>query len=242
MPTFSGFAPPLLLPPVVAPPPAPGESLPPHADRARAAVETTAAHFITRRKGVSLLTGGTASAALGTTGEYSRGLTVFDGEDRRCPNRYALCSTSASTATRASRPAPIGTAASSTRRSPWCRSYVGPPGVRTPSRAIAPGTRSRYQAKSSPPRLCSVPTTPEAPTTAVPARVSSRAADAVFTTGGTPRWYCSSAVTPYGATTCDTSSVTSLRACSQARTSSTRSVPPASPRDGTTLRALPART
>src|SRR5215218_8858973 len=175
MPTFRGLAPPL--PPVVAPPPVLVESLPPHADRARAAVETTAAHFITRRKGVSLLTGGTASAALGTTGEYSRGLTVFAGEDRRCPNRYALCSTSASTATRASRPAPIGTAPSS----------VGPSGARVPSRAIAPGTRSRYQAKSSPPRLCSVLTTADAPTTAVAARVSSRAADVALTTGGTPR-------------------------------------------------------
>ena len=45
-------------------------------------------------------------------------------------------------------------ARSSMRRSPWCRSYVGPPGVRVPSRPIAPGTRSRYHAKSSPPRLC----------------------------------------------------------------------------------------
>ena len=42
------------------------------------------------------------------------------------------------TATCASTRAPMATARSSTRRLPWCRSYVGPPGVRVPSRPIAP--------------------------------------------------------------------------------------------------------
>ena len=58
-------------------------------------------------------------------------------------------STAASASTREAMPV----ARSSTRRLPWWRSYVGPPGVRVPSRAIEPGIRSRYQPKSSPPRL-----------------------------------------------------------------------------------------
>src|SRR5208283_5625079 len=41
----------------------------------------------------------------------------------------------------------------------WMSSSWAEPGVRTPSRAKEPGTDSRYQAKSSPPRLCGVPTT-----------------------------------------------------------------------------------
>ena len=43
---------------------------------------------------------------------------------------------------------------------PWCRSNGGGAGRRTPSRARAPGTSSRYQAKSSPPMLCAVSTPP----------------------------------------------------------------------------------
>src|SRR3954452_21835681 len=50
MPTLSAFAPPPLLPAVLVPPPVLVVSFPPHAVRASAAVEATAAHFITERK------------------------------------------------------------------------------------------------------------------------------------------------------------------------------------------------
>src|SRR5690242_9198354 len=64
MPTLRDFA--LLLPPPVAPAPEPLESpLLPHAVRARAAVEATAAHFITRSKGVSFVHGGSAERGAG---------------------------------------------------------------------------------------------------------------------------------------------------------------------------------
>ena len=53
-------------------------------------------------------------------------------------------------AVRASSRAPMPMARSSKMMSPRCRSYEGPPGVRVPRRTMAPGTRVRYQAKSSP--------------------------------------------------------------------------------------------
>ena len=86
--------------------------------------------------------------------------------------------------------APMPVARSSTRRLPWCRSYVGPPGVRVPSRAIAPGTRSRYQPKSSPPRLCGGRTRGRArPSTPLDrAGRGPRWTSRSLTTGGTPRW------------------------------------------------------
>ncbi len=57
----------------------------------------------------------------------------------------------------------MSSAASSRSNVPWCRSNAAPPAGRTPSRASAPGTVSRYQAKSSPPMLCSVSTSASAP-------------------------------------------------------------------------------
>src|SRR5690606_21199083 len=87
----------------------------------------------------------------------------------------------------ASTSAPTEIARSSTRRLPWCRSYVGPPGVRVPSRAIAPGSVSTYQAKSSPPRLCAVVATPSGPSAVVTAWRSFSVTAKSLTTGGTPR-------------------------------------------------------
>ena len=52
---------------------------------------------------------------------------------------------------------------------------------------MAPGTDSRYHAKSSPPRLCSVWTCPFSPTTDSTARASTAVASGSLTTGGTPR-------------------------------------------------------
>ena len=54
-------------------------------------------------------------------------------------------------------------------------------------RAIAPGTRSRYHAKSSPPRLWVVLTWASGPTIVATASASSATAPASLTTGGTPR-------------------------------------------------------
>ena len=103
--------------------------------------------------------------------------------------RLTRQSLSAVTAASASTRAAMPVAASSMRRLPWWRSYVGPPGVRVPRRAIAPGTESRYHPKSSPPRLCG------GGHVAVRAQdVLDRGAEqprwtpAWLTTGGTPRW------------------------------------------------------
>ena len=93
----------------------------------------------------------------------------------------------ASTATPASSRAATSEAPSSTRRLPWWRSNVGPPGVRVPRRPIAPGMASRNQAKSSPPRLCVVLTRPSGPSTRSTAPASSWVAATSLTTGGTPR-------------------------------------------------------
>lgn len=95
---------------------------------------------------------------------------------------------SAVTAASASTRAAIGVAPSSMRRLPWCRSYVAPPDVRVPSRAIAPGTESRNQPKSSPPRLWAVETWPCGPRTFSTPIPSSRVDSSWLTTGGTPRW------------------------------------------------------
>ena len=46
---------------------------------------------------------------------------------------------------------PTANARSSRSKFGWCRSRCGPIPLHTPSRAIAPGTSSRYQEKSSPP-------------------------------------------------------------------------------------------
>ena len=83
-------------------------------------------------------------------------------------------------------PTPI--ARSSTSNSGWWMSKSWPePGFLVPSLDSAPGIDSRYQAKSSPPRLCGVATTESAPSTRS-AAASTMAVDmASFTVGGTFR-------------------------------------------------------
>ena len=70
---------------------------------------------------------------------------------------------------------------------PWCRSNATPPGLRTPSRASAPGTFSRYQAKSSPPMLCTVSASASGPNAETIAARWMSTASVTLTTGGTPR-------------------------------------------------------
>ena len=57
----------------------------------------------------------------------------------------------------------------------------------TPSLAIAPGTASRYHAKSSPPMLCSVSVSASRPSAERTAARCTATAAAAFTTGGRPR-------------------------------------------------------
>ena len=111
------------------------------------------------------------------------------GGRRRARGGRQPTAESAVTAASASTRAAMPVAASSMRRLPWCRSYVGPPGVRVPSRAIAPGTESRNHPKSSPPRLCVVETWPCGPRTRSRAVAEQPRCDTSWlTTGGTPRW------------------------------------------------------
>ena len=76
---------------------------------------------------------------------------------------------------------PTAIARSSASKSPWCRSplvRVAPAGGRRAGPA-RPGTCSRYQAKSSPPRLCSVPSTASGPCARTARRRSSRSTPAL---------------------------------------------------------------
>ena len=67
----------------------------------------------------------------------------------------------------------------------WMSSERAEPGTRVPSRASAPGMDSRYQAKSSPPRLCGVCTTEPAPSTPSAAAEIMAALAWSLTVGGT---------------------------------------------------------
>ena len=84
---------------------------------------------------------------------------------------------------------PMPIALSSMSNAGWWMSKSSPdPGTRVPSRAREPGTDSRYQAKSSPPRLCWVEVTASGPSTCSAAADSSAVLDGSFTVGGTLRW------------------------------------------------------
>ena len=80
-------------------------------------------------------------------------------------------------------------ARSSTSNAGWwmSKSWLEP-GTLVPSRASEPGTDSRYQAKSSPPRLCWVVVIASGPSTRSAAADSSAVLDGSFTVGGTLRW------------------------------------------------------
>src|SRR5690606_10332310 len=134
--------------------------------------------------------GGGADAVAGVrrVGAQHRGVRLGPQPRPVAAHRAVSPAARVASAAWASTRAPIGTAPSSMRRSPWCRSYVGPPGVRVPSRPNAPGTTSTYHAKSSPPRLCWVGTRPAGPSAASTAVPSRPAEVASLTTGGTPRW------------------------------------------------------
>ena len=62
------------------------------------------------------------------------------------------------------------------------------PGVLVPSLASAPGIESRYQAKSSPPRLCGASVIESGPSTRSAAASNMAVLIASFTVGGTLRW------------------------------------------------------
>src|SRR5215218_1401437 len=90
MPTLSSFAPPPLLPAVLVPPPVPVVSLPPHAVRASAAVEATAAHFITERKVSPSSKGAPRSRRWELLETTAAGCASRTARAGRCPNRYAV--------------------------------------------------------------------------------------------------------------------------------------------------------
>ncbi len=88
--------------------------------------------------------------------------------------------------------------------------------TRRPSRAMAPGTSSRYQEKSSPPPDCRVSVSTSGPTPSM-ASASMRVEIASLTTGGTPRRYFSCTRTFSGASSAETISRTSGSIATQAR-------------------------
>ena len=81
---------------------------------------------------------------------------------------------------------PTPSARSSRSNVGWCRSSCGPLPDHTPSRAIAPGTSSRYQEKSSPPPDWRVSASTSGPIASI-AWVRMRVEISSLTTGGTPR-------------------------------------------------------
>ena len=83
-------------------------------------------------------------------------------------------------------PTPI--ARSSTSKTAWWMSKSSAdPGRLVPSRASAPGTDSRYQAKSSPPRLCGAGAEASGPEHPLGGRLDHRRGHGSFTVGGTFR-------------------------------------------------------
>src|SRR5919112_5981989 len=90
MPTLSALAPPPLLPAVLVPPPVLVESLPPHAVRASAAVEATAAHFITERKVSPSSKGAPRVRRWELVETTAAGWASRTARAGRCPNRYAV--------------------------------------------------------------------------------------------------------------------------------------------------------
>src|SRR5215472_16147840 len=84
---------------------------------------------------------------------------------------------------------PYPIARSSTSKIAWWMSKSATdPGVLVPSLASAPGIESRYQAKSSPPRLCGAPVIAFEPSTRSAAASSIAVLIASLTVGGTLRW------------------------------------------------------
>src|SRR5919107_5329112 len=90
MPTLSALAPPPLLPAVLVPPPLLVVSLPPHAVRASAAVEATAAHFITERKVSPSSKGAPRVRRWELVETTAAGWASRTARAGRCPNRYAV--------------------------------------------------------------------------------------------------------------------------------------------------------
>ena len=115
-----------------------------------------------------------------------------------------------------------------------------PPGVRVPRRASAPGTFSRYQAKSSPPRDWAVGSRFSRPSTPRTAAASTSTLAGLFETGGTPRSWVTRASTPQGRTRSARTSSSSSSARSQASWSRQRRVPSRVPALGIALKAEPA--
>src|SRR5699024_10874509 len=74
-----------------------------------------------------------------------------------------------------------------------------------PNRTMEPGACSRYQEKSSPPDDCGACTI-DCGSIALAADAISAVATSSLSTGGTPRWYVSSCITPHGAKSCSTNS------------------------------------
>ena len=111
--------------------------------------------------------------------------------------------------------------------------------LHTPRRAIAPGTSSRYQEKSSPPPDCRVSASASGPMASI-AWVTIWVQRSSLTTGGTPRRYCSECSMPSGASRPETISRTTSSITSQVSRLAVRTVPARVPLCGMALAATPA--
>src|ERR1700757_4090523 len=135
----------------------------------------------------------------------------------------------------------IASARSSRSNVGWCRSSCGPRPDQPPSRAIAPGTSSRYHEKSSPPPDCRVSASTSGPTASI-ACIKMRVEISSFTTGGTPRRYCSECSIPNGASSDATVSPTIDSSVCHVSWLAVRIVPDSVPFCGIAFGATPAFT
>src|SRR4051812_47368151 len=148
---------------------------------------TTRPHAAVAESRLAVTETETRRLANGDSPSPKRRLAVTDAETRLAgPDRHRGA-IRAARAARVSTRTPKGRARSSRSKVGAWMSRIGPVPDHTPRRAMAPGTCSRYQAKSSPPLDCSVLVDASGPPMANAASASISELTASFTTGGTPR-------------------------------------------------------